>query len=1064
MKQTRVLFFTMMDTTRNVQNIKADIFGTIHMIYIFFRFLFSLSFEMERVFLTSHSILTCRQLFLIFNPKPKHTIMPLNDANFHQMRNAYNKMVLLLLVFVVVPLLLSAQTTPVDGMKDNTPSVHAFINAAIVTAPGQRLENATLVIRDGVVESIGTNIQPPADARLWNMDGKTIYPGFIDAHSDVGMKNPRTELDRGSLSWNPNLRAHLKAADEFDTEDDGTEELRKTGFTAALSVPPLGIFAGEAVVMSLADGTVRDRVVRQGVAQSVNLTQSGEFGSIYPTSPIGVIALIRQTLYDTEWHRNAHRIYHDNPAGHQRPENNVVLAALEDVVTDNQPILFRTSGEEEILRVLRIAEEFPIKPWILGNGHEYKILDVLREHRVPLILPLSFPETPNITTPEDALNQDLAALRHWYLAPENPARLASAGIEFSFTAHGLENSDDFLKNIREAVAAGLARSAALAAITTNPAELLGIGRTHGSLERGKVANIVVTDGALFDDDTRILDVWIDGYRYVIDREDEVDVKGEWLLAAADGSVEAVLHVKETGPGSLGGRITIDGREIELSTASLHQESRRFRTDFPGDTLDITGTIRLTASVAGSRLFGWAEIPGRERIQWAGNLTSPHPEQDESEPRVRPARDLDLAEIRPAMEFGRSSIPEQPAHVLVRNATIWTMGPEGILENADLLITNGNVALTGYNLSAPSNAVVIDAQGKHVTPGLIDAHIHSGTDGVNEMGNAIVPEVRLGDVLNINNIWMYRQIAGGLTTAHVKHGSANPIGGQNAFVKMRWGSLSNELLLEGAPRTVKFALGENPKRVGTGRYPETRMGVEQIIADRFRMARDYEARWREWEANRQGIPPRRDLRLDAIVDILNGEIEVQSHSYRQDEILALMRVAEEFDFRIKAFHHAVEAYKVAPELTEHGAGAVVWTDWSSFKIEAYDATVYNARLLHEAGVLTSLHSDDSQLASRMNWEAAKMVRAGMDPVDALALVTINTAKVLGIDHMVGSLEPGKNGDFVIWSGDPLSTFTKAEQTWIEGRRYFDLEEDALLRRQIENERSKLIERILEVQND
>ncbi|MEX2456666.1 MAG: amidohydrolase, partial [Balneolaceae bacterium] len=395
-----------------------------------------------------------------------------------------------------------------------------------------------------------------------------------------------------------------------------------------------------------------------------------------------------------------------------------------------------------------------------------------------------------------------------------------------------------------------------------------------------------------------------------------------------------------------------------------------------------------------------------------------------------------------------------------NATIWTMGSEGILEDADLLVENGKVTNVGQNLSAPSGAEVIDAQGKHVTPGLIDAHIHSGSDGVNEIGGAIVPEVRLGDVLNINNIWMYRQLAGGLTTAHVMHGSANPIGGQNQHIKLRWGSLSDGLKFEGAPRTVKFALGENPKRVGQDRYPETRMGTSEIIADRFRNARDYEARWNEWEENGEGIPPRRDLRLDALVDILNEDILVQSHSYRQDEILMLTRLAEEFDFSVKAFHHAVEAYKVAPELAESGVGAVVWSDWSSFKIEAYDGTLYNAKLLSEAGVLTSLHSDNSQIASRMNWEAAKMVRAGVDPEEALAMVTINTAKVLGIDSSVGSLENGKDADFVIWSGDPLSTLTKPEQTWIDGRKYFDLEEDAEARREIDRERSQLIQFILE----
>jgi imidazolonepropionase-like amidohydrolase len=281
-------------------------------------------------------------------------------------------------------------------------------------------------------------------------------------------------------------------------------------------------------------------------------------------------------------------------------------------------------------------------------------------------------------------------------------------------------------------------------------------------------------------------------------------------------------------------------------------------------------------------------------------------------------------------------------------------------------------------------------------------------------------------------------------------------GQNQIVKMRWGALPEDLKLAGATRTVKFALGENPKR-REGRYPDTRMGTEQIIRDHFQAAREYEQRWQAWESgSKQGIPPRRDLRLEALVDILNEDIRVQSHSYRQDEILMLMRVAEDFGFTIQAFQHAVEAYKVAPELAEHGAAASVWSDWSSFKIEAYDATTYNARILLEAGVVTSLHSDNSQLSSRMNWEAAKMLRTGVTETDALSLVTNGTATLLGIDDRVGSLEAGKDADFVIWSASPLSTFTRAEQTWVDGRKYFDMQEDLKLRDAVARQRAQLIQ--------
>ncbi len=969
---------------------------------------------------------------------------------------------LLAFCFLFAGPLAAQQTAQTDGMKDNTPSVHALTGATVVTAPGQAISNATLVIRDGVIEAVGRNVNIPADARVWEMNGKTIYPGFIDTYSNAGMQDPQIELERGDLSWNPQLRAQLRAVSEYSPDEDGSENLRSQGFTTAMSVPPIGIFRGETAVFSLNAKPVTERVVQPSVAQSVSLGRSFELGFGYPNSAMGIIALIRQTLYDADWHLRAHQAYRTNPEGLERPESNAALAALESTVQGEQPMLFEARNEEEILRSLRIADEFGLDPWIRGSGHEYQILDILSEKNVPLILPLAFPDAPDVESPESALNQNLSTLRHWYFAPLNPAKLDDAGISFSFSTAGLDNTSQFLANLRKAVKHGLDSETALAALTTRPASLLGIEATHGSLQAGKAANLVVAEGDLFESEARILDVWVDGDRFQVNSPTEVDMSGEWEITSAGGNIDGTLNLNETRPGRYAGTVTIDGEEIDIASSSSRDQARRFRVDFPGEELGYDGMVRLTASLSGDELIGWAEIHGVGRFDWSGQRVS-GPEEDEIRQVNVTPRDLDIALLRPSMEYGRTAVPEEPRAVLVRNATIWTMGPQGVLDGADLLVRDGLIEEVGFDLRAPRNAVVIDAEGKHVTPGLIDAHLHSGVSGVNEVGNAIVPEVRLGDVLHINNIWMYRQLAGGLTTAHVMHGSANPIGGQNQHIKMRWGAISDDLKFEGAPRTVKFALGENVKRVGTDRYPETRMGTREIMADRFRMARDYQARWQEWEQNREGIPPRKDLRMEALVDILNEDILVQSHSYRQDEILMLMRLAEEFDFRIKAFHHGVEAYKVAPELAEHGAGAVVWSDWGAFKIEAYDNTVYNARLLHEAGVKTSLHSDNSQIAARMNWEAAKMVRAGMDPEDALSLVTINTAELLGIDDKVGSLEPGKDGDFVIWNGDPLSTLTKAEQTWIDGRKYFDLEEDAALRDAVEHERSELIQLILKEQS-
>jgi len=981
-------------------------------------------------------------------------------------RHVYPTLMLIVATALLAPAALhaQAQTSPTDGMRDNTPAVHAFTNATIVTSPGNTITNATLVVRNGVIEAVGRNARVPADARVWNMQGRTIYPGFIDAHAHVGQQEPRVELDRGNASWNPQLRAHLQASSEFNADGDGSDVLRKAGFTTAATVPTLGVFRGQAAVFSLNNGAPADRLVRDNVAQSVSLTQSREFGFTYPTSPIGVMAMIRQTLYDARWHYDAHEAFRRSPAGLTRPEHNAVLASLEDAARGRQPLVFDTQSDEEVLRVLRIAEEFGIEnPWIKGSGHEYRIADYLKTKRTSLILPIELPSKPDIETPEDALNASLAELRHWYLAPENPARLATEGITFSFTAAGLSNPAHILRNLRGMVHAGLDTRTALAALTTNPAELLGISRTHGTLETGKTANFVIADGDIFAAGTRILDVWTDGTRHVINRESVLNPSGVWALSSNDSRLDGELRITEARGGRLSGKIVRNGEENDLRNVAYDDETRRLRADFLHEDGGSSKLIRLTASIFDTGMQGWGELSGEQRIQFQAMRTEAGtaPEAREQTPM---ARDLPLPNIRPAMEYGRERLPEQPRDLLVRNATVWTMGEQGILENADLLVRQGRIVEVGQNLRAPRNATIIDAEGKHVTPGLIDAHLHSGVTGVNEVGNAITAEVRMGDVLNIHNIWMYRQLAGGLTTAHVMHGSANAIGGQNVTLKMRWGALSHDLPLDGARRTIKFALGENPKRVGSNRYPETRMGVEQIIADRFRMAEDYRTRWQEWERNRTGIPPRRDLRLDALVDILAGDLDVHSHSYRQDEILMLMRLADDMGFRVTSFHHSLEAFKVAPELAARGIGAVVWSDWGGFKIEAYDNTNYNARLLHEAGVVTSLHSDDSQIATRMNWEAAKLVRTGLDREVAFSMVTSKTAELLGIQDRVGSLEPGKDADFVIWSGDPLSTMTIAEQTWVDGRRYFDIREDAELRQAIEQERADLIRLIMEANND
>ena len=416
-------------------------------------------------------------------------------------------------------------------------------------------------------------------------------------------------------------------------------------------------------------------------------------------------------------------------------------------------------------------------------------------------------------------------------------------------------------------------------------------------------------------------------------------------------------------------------------------------------------------------------------------------------------------------------PDTPSAVVFRGATIWTMGPEGVLEDADLLIAGGHVEKIGRNLEVPAGTVEVDARGRHITPGLIDAHSHTAIDGgVNEGSNNVTAEVRIKDVLDPEDIAIYRELAGGLTTANVLHGSANSIGGQTSIIKLRWGAEAPDLLFKGAPEGIKFALGENPKRSNfrvpgrTARFPQTRMGVMASIRTAFLEARDYRKRWKEYDAlpgseKAHRAPPRRDLQLEAIAEVLDGTRKIHAHCYRQDEILALIRLADEFGVRIGTLQHVLEGYKVADEIAAHGAGASTFSDWWAYKAEAYDAIPYNAALMTRRGVIVSVNSDSDELARRLNLEAAKGIKyGGLSEVEALGMVTINPARQLGIDRWVGSLEPGKDADVAVWSGHPLSTYSVCDQTWVDGVKRFDRAGDLQGRKAAEEERAALIGKV------
>jgi imidazolonepropionase-like amidohydrolase len=414
-------------------------------------------------------------------------------------------------------------------------------------------------------------------------------------------------------------------------------------------------------------------------------------------------------------------------------------------------------------------------------------------------------------------------------------------------------------------------------------------------------------------------------------------------------------------------------------------------------------------------------------------------------------------------------------ILIRNATVMTV-TKGTLENGSVLVQDGKIAAIGKSLNALADATIVDATGKFLTPGLIDCHSHTAVEGsVNEGTVSDSSMVDIKDVLNPADINIYRGLAGGLTVSNVLHGSANAIGGQTVVIKLRWGKTAKELLFEGATPGIKFALGENPKRQGyptqgflnqgpapDRRYPGTRLGVEEVIRQSFTEAKIYQADWKVYNEKlargEHPVPPRKDLRLEPLVEVLEGKRYVHAHCYRSDEILMLIRVADEMGFKIRTFQHVLEGYKVAKEIAAHGAGASTFSDWWSYKIEAYDASPYNAAIMTKKGVVVSLNSDSDELQRHLNLEAAKTMRyGGLNENDALAMVTINPAKQLGIDDKVGSIEVGKSADLVLFDKHPLSGFSKAQKVWIEGHEYFDREKDIETRPDFEKKKKALQDR-------
>lgn len=811
------------------------------------------------------------------------------------------------------------------------PRCRAIRDAAVVLAPGQTLERASIVFRDGLITDVGVDIPLPADAEILDGKGLHVYAGFIDARTTLGLGDTKrpTETLRLAEGEKPDvareapprmedanrkgLRPELRAEALLKVVEAEQKKHHAGGFALALSAPAEEFLGGRGALYTLSGAPPRDALLRAWTGIHGGLKSYGEG---YPGTLMGTLAHLRQILGDAA---HSAKAWEAHGPGRPRPAQDAALDALQPLLKREIALFWEADGERDILRGVALAREFNLKLVIVGGAEAAKVADVLRAGDIPVILSLKLPkDPPRSKDPEPArLKDERERLRDE--AIRGAQRLHEAGVPFCFSTHGLGAPGEALAALRKRIELGLKPEAVLAALTVNPSQLFDIAATHGTIAKGKAASLTVLNAPLGDPKAAVRHIFADGVRF-----------------------------------------DVDGKASE------------------------------------------------------------DPKKPEKEP---PLSDLPV-------ELDADRAPRTRGGALyIRNATLLGKGP------GSLLIRDGKILALGKDVEAPDGVPLVDGAGLFVMPGVVDCHSHIACEGgLNESSQSITPEVRVADVINPRDVDVYRNLAGGVTTAHILHGSANAIGGQNAVIKLKYGQ--RDILFPGAPRGVKFALGENPKQSNFSanrgkRFPNTRMGVEASIRRAFAEAEDYQAR--------KAADPltRPDLRLEALVDILAGRILVHCHCYRTDEILMILEVAKEHKLKLATLQHVLEGYRVLPEIAALGAGASTFSDWWSYKIEAHEAIPHNAAMMARAGILTSINSDYPDLARHLPLECAKAMKyGGLSETEAFALVTINPAKQLGIDGRVGSLEVGKDGDLAIFNGHPFSPYSRCVLTVVDGDILFD----------------------------
>lgn len=964
-----------------------------------------------------------------------------------------------------------AEANPIAPVNKLT----AFTNAELIIAPGKRLSNATLLVENNRIKAIIEEDGIPAAALKVDLSGYTIYPGFIDPFTDyaiefeypkLGLKRPVYDIKRiGGNAENGAIHAEKEWFNYVYPNKERAKDWINNGFTSVQSSKLDGIFRGTGVSLSLADKNANE-VIYRARSQPFMAFDKGTSEQDYPESLMGSIALIRQTFADANWY-NQNKSKPVNSSTSPQMEFNIAFERLDNLA--EKQIVFETKNLNDLLRAANLLKEHKQPANLLASGQEYARLNELKALNYPLILPLNYPQAPDVGTDDADREVSLAELRHWERAPTNPAAVANAGIPFAFTQFGIK-TDAFWPRLRQAIAQGLSEDKALAALTTQAAEMAGTADFTGKLAPGYMADFVITKGNIFKDG-QIYSVWLQGQEQRLRSLSQAKMLGDYQLTLNNLTLD--LSLEETGKA---GKTTFEGnlssgeKTIPLTHLTLEDDGRvSFNADL--SEAGIQGISRFILWLAKDGIQGRMVDAQSRSNNVAGVAVAPVPTATQPSTQKADKTQALVSQLTyPNVAYGLSDAPNvEKLHI--KNATLWTSDKQGILENADLLIANGRIEKIGQQLTPPSGYKVLDATGKHVTAGIVDEHSHIAINGgTNEGTDAVTAEVRIGDVINPEDVSIYRALAGGVTSAQLLHGSANPIGGQSQLIKMKWGESAEQLKFANAPASIKFALGENVKQSNWGekfvqRFPQTRMGVKALFEETFDAALAYENALKDYDDLRSSekkktLAPRPSYRLQAVAEVLKQQRDVHIHSYVQSEILMFLRLAEAYRFKVQTFTHVLEGYKVASELAAHGAGASTFADWWAYKFEVYDAIPQNACLMQKQGVLTSINSDDYEMQRRLNQEAAKsMMYCGMSKEDAWNMVTINPAKQLRVDEYVGSLTPGKMADIVLWNAEPLSIYAKVTHAWVEGKRYFDREQDQLAQQQVVTERAALIQKIL-----